>query len=243
MLQIFKKEFSGFLHALIAYIVIGVFLVGVGLPVWVFPETSVLESGYADLSVLFSMAPFVFMFLIPAITMRSFAEEKKMGTLEFLFTKPLTDWQVILGKYLAAFALTIVSVLPTLVYYFSLRQLADPPGNIDTPGIIGSYIGLILLGGVFCSIGILASAISPNQIVSFLLAAMLCFILYYGFDSLSQLSFFGSTAIIIKQLGVIYHFDALGKGLIDSRDLIYFFSVTALMLLLTKTVLSSRTWE
>lgn len=242
MLQIFQKEFSGFLHSLIAYIVIGVFLVGVGLPVWVFPETSVLESGYADLSVLFSLAPYVFMFLIPAITMRSFAEEKKMGTLEFLFTKPLTDWQVIMGKYLAAFALTAIAVLPTLVYYFSIRQLGDPIANIDTPGVIGSYVGLILLGGVFCSIGIFASSISPNQIVSFLVAAMLCFILYYGFDSLAQLTLLGSTGLLIRQLGILYHFDAMSKGLIDSRDLIYFVSVAALMLLFTKTVLSSRTW-
>jgi ABC-2 type transport system permease protein len=242
MLQIFQKEFSGFLHSLIAYIVIGVFLIGVGLPVWVFPETSVLESGYADLSVLFSLAPYVFMFLIPAITMRSFAEEKKMGTLEFLFTKPLTEWQVIFGKYLASFVLMTVAVLPTLVYYFSIRQLGDPVANIDTPGVMGSYIGLILLGGVFCAIGIFASAISPNQIVSFLTAAMLCFILYYGFDSLAQLSLLGSTGLAVKQLGILYHFDSLGKGLIDSRDLIYFLSVTAVMLLLTKTVLSSRTW-
>ena len=242
MIQIFKKEFSGFLHSLIAYIVIGVFLIGVGLPVWVFPETSVLESGYADLSVLFSLAPYVFMFLIPAITMRSFAEEKKMGTLEFLFTKPLTDWQVILGKYLAAFALMTIAVLPTLVYYFSVRVLGDPVANIDTPGVMGSYIGLILLGGVFCSIGIFASAISPNQIVSFLVAAMLSFILYYGFDSLAQLVGLGSSALMVKQLGILYHFDSLGKGLIDSRDLIYFVSVAAIMLLLTKTVLSSRTW-
>lgn len=242
MLQIFQKEFSGFLHSLIAYIVIGVFLIGVGLPVWVFPETSVLEGGYADLGVLFSLAPYVFMFLIPAITMRSFAEEKKMGTLEFLFTKPLTEWQVIFGKYLASFVLMTVAVLPTLVYYFSVRQLGDPIANIDTPGVMGSYIGLILLGGVFCAIGIFASAISPNQIVSFLMAAMLCFILYYGFDSLAQLSLVGSTGLAVKQLGILYHFDSLGKGLIDSRDLIYFFSVTAIMLLLTKTVLSSRTW-
>jgi ABC-2 type transport system permease protein len=182
------------------------------------------------------------MFLIPAITMRSFAEEKKMGTLEFLFTKPLTEWQVIFGKYLASFVLMTVAVLPTLVYYFSLRQLGDPVANIDTPGVMGSYIGLILLGGVFCAIGIFASAISPNQIVSFLMAAMLCFILYYGFDSLAQLSLIGTTGLAVKQLGILYHFDSLGKGLIDSRDLIYFFSVTAIMLLLTKTVLSSRTW-
>lgn len=240
MFPIFKKELSGFLYSLIAYIVIGVFLVGVGLPVWVFPETSVIESGYADLSVLFSLAPYVFMFLIPAITMRSFAEEKKMGTLELLFTKPLTDWQIILGKYLASFVLMAFAVLPTIVYYFSVRQLGNPVGNIDTPGVIGSYVGLILLGGVFCSIGIFASAISTNQIVSFLMAALLCFVIYYGFDSLAQLSFFGNAALMVKQFGILYHYDSLGKGLIDSRDVVYFFSVVGLMLVFTKTALSSR---
>ena len=242
MIAVFKKEFSGFLHSLIAYIVIGVFLIGVGLPVWIFPETSLLDSGYADLSVLFSLAPYVFMFLIPAITMRSFAEEKKLGTLEFLFTKPLTDWQIIFGKFFAAFALMTVAVLPTAVYYFSVSALGNPTGNIDTPGVIGSYIGLILLGGVFCSIGIFASAISNNQIVAFLVAAMLCFIIYYGFDSLAQLSFVGSTGLLIKQFGILYHYDSLSKGLIDSRDVIYFLSVAAAMLIFTKTVLSSRSW-
>lgn len=243
MFQIFKKELSGILYSLIAYIVIGTFLVSVGLPIWVFPETSVLNSGYADLSVLFNLAPYVFMFLIPAITMRSFSEEKKLGTLEFLFTKPLTDWQVIFGKYFASLLLAIVAVLPTLVYYFSVRQLGDPIGNVDTPGVIGSYIGLILLGSVFCSIGIFASAISGNQIVSFLMAAFLCFIIYYGFDSLAQLFPLGSTSLVIKQFGIIYHYDSLSKGLIDSRDVIYFISVIGLMLIFTKTLLGSRSWE
>lgn len=242
MIQIFKKEFSGFLHSLIAYIVIGVFLVGVGLPVWIFPESSVLDSGYADLTVLFSLAPYVFMFLVPAITMRSFAEEKKMRTLEFLFTKPLTEWQIIFGKYMAAFALVVVALLPTVVYYYSVRQLGDPVGNVDTPGVIGSYIGLVLLGGVFCSIGIFASSISSNQIVAFLLSSLLCFFFYYGFDSIAQLSLFGSAGLLVKQFGIVYHYDSMSKGLIDSRDLIYFFSIVGLMLVFTKTVIGSRSW-
>ena len=242
MIQVFKKEFSGFLYSLIGYIVIGVFLVGVGLPVWVFPESSVLDSGYADLGVLFSLAPYVFMFLVPAITMRSFAEEKKMRTLEFLFTKPLTEWQIIIGKYLAAFALVIIAVIPTVVYYYSVSQLGDPIGNLDTPGVIGSYIGLVLLGGVFCSIGVFASSISGNQIVSFLISSLLCFFFYYGFDSISQLPFFGSIGLLVKQFGIVYHYDSLAKGLIDSRDLLYFLSVVGLMLILTKTVIGSRTW-
>lgn len=242
MIQIFAKEFNGFLDSLIAYIVIGVFLVGIGMLMWVFPETSVLDYGYADMDTLFSLGPFVFIFLIPAITMRSFAEEKKMGTMEFLLTKPLREWDIILGKFLAGFSLVIVAVLPTLIYYYSLFLLGEPSGNIDTSGVIGSYIGLILLGSIFCSIGIFASSITPNQIVSFVTAAFLCIIIYSGFDSLSSLIAEGGMALKIKQLGILYHYDSMSRGLIDSRDLLYFFTITGLMLLLTKTVLSSRQW-
>src|SRR5436190_20269766 len=166
MLQILTKEFNSFLNSLIAYLVIGVFLTGIGLLMWVFPETSVLDYGYADMDTLFSFGPYVFIFLIPAITMRSFAEEKKGGTMELLLTKPLRDWDIILGKYLAGFFLILVALIPTIIYYFSIRQLGNPVGNIDTPGVIGSYIGLVLLGGVFCSVGIFASSITPNQIVA-----------------------------------------------------------------------------
>ena len=150
MIQIFYKEFNGFLHSLIGYLVIGVFLTTMGLLTWVFPETSVLDYGYADLDTLFSMGPYVFIFLIPAITMKSFAEEKKLGTLELLLTKPLTDWDIVLGKYLAALTLVLVALVPTLIYYFSVSQLGNPVGNIDTAAVIGSYIGLALLAAVFC---------------------------------------------------------------------------------------------
>ncbi len=238
MLHIFKKEFTSFLNSLIAYIVIAVFLTGIGLLMWVFPETSVLDYGFADMDTLFSMGPFVFIFLVPAITMKSFAEEKKLGTLELLFTKPLTDWDIVMGKFLAGFLLVIIAMLPTLVYYFSIVSLGNPVGNVDTPGVTGSYIGLALLGGVFCSIGIFASSITANQIVAFILAAFFCFIFYSGLDSLS--GFFGSQALFIKQLGILYHYDSMSKGLIDSRDLIYFFSITSLMLLFTKIKVSQH---
>ena len=237
MIQVFSKEFNGFLNSLIAYIVIGGFLIGIGLLMWVFPETSILDYGYADMDSLFSLGPYVFVFLIPAITMKSFAEEKKMGTLESLFTKPLTDWDIIGGKFLACFLLVIVSVMPTIVYYISVSMLGNPVGNLDTPGIIGSYIGLILLGGVFCSIGILSSALTSNQIVAFVLAGFLCILFYSGFDSFSALVSGGGTAINIKQLGILYHYEAMSKGLIDSRDLVYFLSVISLMILSTKTIL------
>ncbi len=242
MIQIFAKEFNGFLNSLIAYIVIGVFLTGIGMLMWVFPETSVLDYGYADMDTLFSLGPYVFVFLTPAITMRSFAEERKLGTMEFLITKPLSEWHIIFGKFLAAFALVLVAILPTLIYYWTVYLLGEPIGNIDTPGVIGSYVGLILLGGIFCAIGILASSITPNQIVSFVAAAFLCIIMYSGFDAFSTLVTNGSLSLMLKQFGILSHYEAMSRGLIDSRDLIYFLSVTGLMLLFTKTILSSRQW-
>ena len=242
MLQVLTKEFNSFLNSLIAYLVIGVFLTGIGLLMWVFPETSVLDYGYADMDTLFSFGPYVFIFLIPAITMRSFAEEKKGGTMELLLTKPLRDWDIILGKYFAGFFLILVALIPTIIYYFSIRQLGNPVGNIDTPGVIGSYIGLALLGGVFCSVGIFASSITPNQIVAFIVAAFLCFILFSGFNSASSVDFWSANALFIKQLGLLYHYEAISKGLIDSRDLIYFVSIVVLMLSLTKLIVGSRQW-
>jgi ABC-2 type transport system permease protein len=236
---IFNKEVRQFLNSLIAYVVIGVFLTGIGLLTWFFPETSVLNYGYADLETLFSMGPFVYMFLIPAITMRMLAEEKKTGTIELLLTRPLTDTQIILGKYFAAFALVIFSVVPTAIYYYSVYKLGNPVGNLDTPGIVGSYIGLVLLGGVFTSIGLLASSLSENQIISFILAVFLCFALFTGVSSVAGL-FSGQTALYIEEMSLSYHYDALSRGLVDTRNLLYFFSTTVVMLLLTRLKLSAR---
>jgi len=239
MIQVFAKEFNSFLNSLIAYMVIGVFLTGIGLLMWVFPDTSVLEYGFADMDTLFSMGPYVFIFLVPAITMKSFAEEKKLGTLELLLTKPLSDWDVVLGKFLAAFALVLLALVPTVIYYMSVYQLGNPVGNIDSAGVWGSYIGLALLAMIFCAIGLLASSLTTNQIVSFILAAFLCFLIYTGFDSLAT---FGNNALLIKQLGILYHYDSLSKGLIDSRDVVYFVSITAFILVATRTVIGSRQW-
>lgn len=242
MIRVLAKEFNSFLNSLIAYVVIGVFLTGIGLLMWVFPETSVLDYGYADMDTLFSLGPYVFIFLIPAITMRSFAEERKSGTMELLLTKPLTDWDIVLGKFLACFLLVLFALIPTIIYYFSISSLGNPSGNIDTPGVIGSYIGLALLAGVFCSVGIVASSITSNQIVAFILAAFLCFLVFSGFESMSTLNVWSSNTLLIKQFGILYHYEALSKGLIDSRDVIYFISVGGLMLLVSKTILSSRSW-
>lgn len=240
MIQVFVKEFNSFLNSLIAYIVIGAFLTGIGLLTWVFPETSVLDYGFADLDTLFSMAPYVFIFLIPAITMKSFAEEKKMGTLELLLTKPLSDWNVVVGKFFATWALVFLALVPTVIYYLSVYKLGNPVGNVDSAGVMGSYIGLALLAMIFSAFGLFASSLTSNQIVSFILAAFLCFLIYMGFDSLS--AFGGNAALFIKQFGIIYHYESLSKGLVDSRDVIYFLSVTGFILLTTKVVISSRQW-
>ncbi len=245
MFSILRKEFNGFLNSLIAYLVIIVFLVLIGLPMWVF-STNVLDMGFADMSALFSplgvSAPIVFLFLIPAITMRTFAEEKKAGTMELLLTKPLSDTQIILGKYLACWFLAIFALLPTVIYYISIYKLGNPVGNMDSAGVAGSYIGLVLLAAVFTSVGVFASSISDNQIVSFILAFLLSAMLYAGFDGLASLKFWGSLSDFISHLGIIYHYNSLSKGLIDSRNVTYFVSVIVIMLMSTRLVLGSRRW-
>jgi ABC-2 type transport system permease protein len=242
MLQVLSKEFSGFLNSLIAYVVIGVFLLTMGLLMWVFPDTSVMDYGYADMQTLFSLAPYVFVFLIPAITMRSFAEERKAGTMELLFTKPLSDWDIILGKYFSTVLLALFALLPTIVYYYCLYMLGNPIGNLDTPGIIGSYIGLSMVAGAFCAVGILASCITPNQIVAFVVGAFLCFLLFSGFESISALPFWSANALAVKQWGALFHYESLSRGLIDTRVIIYFFSLVVLMLSVSKLILGTRQW-
>lgn len=242
MWQILKKEVNGFFDSLIAYVVMAVFLTGTGLIVWVFPETSILTYKYADLYTLFSLTPYVFLFLIPAITMRSLAEEKKGGTMELLLTQPVSDLQVILGKFLAGWLIVFVALVPTLIYYVSVYQLGSPQGNLDSAGIAGSYIGLIFLGGVFTAIGILASSITESQVIAFILAVFLCFIFFTGFSSIAAIDMWGSSAYWIEQLGILYHYNAMSRGLIDSRNVIYFISVIIFMLLLTHLILNSRKW-
>jgi len=242
MIEIAKKEFFSFLNSLIAYVVISVFLTGIGLLMWVFPESSVLEYGYADMETLFSLGPYVLMFFIPAITMKQFAEEYKTGTIELLLTRPLTDWQIILGKFIASWGLALVALVPTFIYYWSVYFLGDPVGNLDTPGIIGSYVGLSLLCGVFTSIGIFSSSLTRNQIVAFVLAVFLCFFLYYGFRSVAGLNLWKAFSLFVDQLGIVFHYDSLSKGLLDSRNVFYFLSVMTFMLLATKLVIGSRKW-
>lgn len=243
MFTLLKKEVRGFLSSLIGYIVIAVFLLTNGLFLWVFAsDFNILDFGFATLEGLFMMSPFVFLFLIPAITMRSFADEQRSGTIEFLLTKPLTDLQIILAKYFAGVVLVIFSVLPTLIYFFSVYQLGLPKGNIDTGGMWGSYIGLLFLGAAFVSIGLFSSAISGNTIVSFIVAVFLSLIAYVGFDFIHSLDLFGSVDLFIKSLGINAHYISMSRGVIDTRDVVYFVSLIAFFILLTKLSIESRKW-
>ena len=243
MFTLFIKEIRGFLTSLIGYIVIIVFLLMTGLFLWVFPlEFNVLDFGFASLDGLFILAPFVFLFLIPAITMRSFADEKKSGTIELLMTQPLTDLEVVMAKYLAGVVLVVISLIPTLIYYFSVYQLGLPKGNLDSGSIWGSYIGLFFLGASFVSIGIFASSTTDNQIISFILALFISFLLYMGFEFVYTFVLSGKTGLIIQSLGLNAHYSSMSRGVVDSRDLIYFLSITAFFILLTKVSLESRKW-
>ncbi len=244
MFALYFKEINSFLNSLIGYIVIMVFLMAVGLFMWVFPDTdfNVINNGYANIDGLFILGPWVFMFLIPALTMRSFAEEKKSGTIEVLLTQPISDLKIIFAKYLAGFSLVIFALIPTLVYYYSVHTLGFPKGNIDTGGMWGSYVGLLFLGSGLVSIGIFASSFTDNQIVSFIIAMFLSFFCYAGFDSISSLALFGKFDNVIAGLGMSSHYVAMSRGVLDTRDIIYFFSVTVLFLTLTRTVIESRKW-
>lgn len=242
MLAVFVKEINSFLNSLIAYIVIGVFLTSIGLLMWVFPESSILDYGYADMSTLFNLGPYVFMFLIPAITMRFFSEEKRTGTEELLMTKPLTTLQIILGKYLAGFALVVLSVVPTLIYFYSVYTLGNPVGNLDISGTVGSYVGLILLGGVFVAVGIFSSALTDNQVVAFVLAVFLCFVLYSGFSSLATIDVWGEASLLLQEISLVFHYESLSRGLIDIADIVYFISVIAIMVFFTQLKLDAKKW-
>ena len=243
MIAIFRKELNVFFSSLIGYIAITIFLVANGLFAWVFPDTNILDDGYATLDSFFNFAPWILMFLIPAITMRSFAEEKNSGTLEFITTRPITDMQIIFGKYFAALVLVAFAILPTVLYYFTVSALASPVGNVDTGGIIGSYIGLLLLGATFVAISLFTSCITNNQIVAFIAGMFACFFFYLAFDSLSLIPYFvGSFDKYFNAISINQHYQNISKGYIDLRDVIYFCSMVSIFILMTKTALGSRKW-
>lgn len=243
MYTLFKRELSSFLNSLIGYVVISIFLLVNGLALWVFPnDLNILGFGYASLDGLFILAPFVFLFLLPAISMRTFSEENKTGTIELLFTKPLSEFQIILAKYLAGIVLLVFSLLPTIFYYITVYQLGAPPGNLDSGGIYGSYIGLLFLGAAFLAIGVFVSSLTNNQITSFIISVFLSGFIYIGFEFIYDFGIFGNFDLFIKSLGINEHYVSISRGVIDTRDVLYFCSVIALFLLLTRLSLEKRKW-
>ena len=238
MFAILKKEFNSFFASPIAYLVIGVFLLINGLFLWVFKDDfNILNAGFADLNPFFFLAPWVFLFLIPAITMKSFAEEYSTGTIELLKTKPSSNWQIVFGKFLASLFLIMLAIVPTFTYIYSVYQLGSPIGNIDFGSTIGSYIGLLFLAATYTAIGLFSSTISKNQIVAFILGVFLTFILFYGFDVIANSL---DNNLTIRKIGINEHFKSISRGIIDTRDLIYFVSVTIFFLFMTKTRLENE---
>lgn len=234
MKSLFIKEINAFFGSLLGYLILALFLVAIGLIVWVFPETSVLDYGYADLEPLFTYTPYVFTFLIPALSMRAIAEEKRNQTWELLRTAPLSLTQIILAKYLALLCLIILAVLPTLLYYISIVQLGDPIGNLDQAGFFGSWIGLLMIGAVFGAVGIFASALTSQQVVAFVLGVFLCFLIYFGFTAIADLQL-GAISYWIEEISLSYHYVNLSRGVIDSSDL--FFLVGMIWLFLGSSIL------
>lgn len=234
MFAILKKEINSFFASPIGYLVIAVFLLLNGLFLWLFKgDFNILDNGFADLSSFFLLAPWILIFLIPAVTMRSFADEKKQGTLELLLTKPISTLQIVLGKYFGAFILIVIALLPTLLYVFTISKLGAIEGNLDIGSILGSYFGLLFLVAAYTSIGVFASVLSDNQIVAFIIAVFICFFFYFGFEGLSNYKIFGD-AIYLEKLGMESHFKSMSRGVIDTRDLLYFMSITIFFITLTK---------
>jgi len=239
LLSIYRKEIAAYFNSLTGYLAIGLFLLATGLLLWVFPDTSILTYGYASLEGFFLLSPYLFLFLIPAVTMRSIAGEKSDGTWELLTTRPLRTWDIIMGKYLGGLTVVILALLPTLIYYYSLHRLALPAGNVDTGAVIGSYIGLLLLGMAFTAVGLLASSLTTNSIAAFLIGSAVCFFLFYAFDAASDLDLLSAHAYAVSSFGIESHYNAVSRGVLDSRDLVYFLSITVLFLWITHLRLSA----
>ena len=238
MFSILKKEFNSFFASTMAYLVMGVFLLINGLFLWVFKsDFNILNAGFSDVNSFFYLAPWFFLLLIPAITMKSFADEFNKGTIELLKTKPISNWQIVMGKFFASVLLVIVALIPTFTYIFTIYQLGNPVGNIDFGSIIGSYMGLFFLVTSYTAIGLFTSTLSKNQIVAFISGVLITFILFEGFDAISNLM---GNDLSLKQLGIKKHFKSISRGVIDTRDVLYFISVTVFFLDLTKIRLDNE---
>lgn len=244
MLAIFRKEISGFFSSLTGYIVIAVYLLVNSLFMWIFPgEMNIFDNGYAGLDTLFLISPWIFLFLVPAVTMRMIAEEKRLGTIELIFSRPITERGIIWGKYLASVVLVLLALLPGIIYYISVCLLGEVPGNLDKGGTIGAYTGLFFLASVYASIGIFASSITDNQVIAFVTAVLLCFILFMGFDSVAYLPGVKNFDESIIRLGINEHYKSMSRGVIDIRDAVYFISVVIIFNESTRMVLLSRQWK
>jgi ABC-2 type transport system permease protein len=243
MLMLLSKEIRNFFTSITGYVVIIVFLLANSAFIWLFPgDMNILDTGYATLDSFFTFAPWIFLFLVPAITMRSFAEETKTGTMEFLLTKPITNMQLVMAKYLGSLALVLFALIPCLIFYYSVWALGNPPGNLDTGGTWGAFIGLFLLAAIYVAIGIFASSLTDNQIIAFIIAFLISFFFYQGFDFLATLPMLQHIDTFIMNLGINEHYKSISRGVLDSRDIIYYLIVIVLFNLFTKTKLQSHTW-
>lgn len=244
MFAIFRKEINGFFSSLTGYIVIIVFLLVNSLFMWIFPgEWNIPDSGYAGLDTLFFLSPWVFLFLVPAVTMKMIAEEKRLGTIELIYSKPVSEREIVWGKYLASVVLVLLALLPCLISYYSVSVLGETPGNLDKGGTWGAFIGLFLLASVYASAGLLASALTDNQVIAFIIAVFICFILYMGFDSVAYLPGLRKIDEAILNLGINEHYKSLSRGVLDLRDAIYFITVAVIFNETTRLVLLSRKWK
>lgn len=244
MFTLFLKEIRSFFSSLSGYIVIIVFLIANSLFMFVFPgEFNILDTGYANIDPLFILSPWIFLFLVPAVTMRLFSDEKRTGTIELLLTRPVSDLKIVLSKYFAGLVLVLFSLIPTLIYFITVYLLGSPVGNLDTGAIWGSYIGLFFLASIYVAIGVFASSITENQIISFIIAVLMSFILYIGFESISTLGIAKGIDDVIIKLGINDHYRSMSRGVLDTRDILYFISVSAIFILFTRIKLESRKWK
>lgn len=240
MISIARKELHQFFSSLTGYITIILFLIVNALYLFVLKDSNIFDFGYATLLPFFDLAPWVFIFLIPALAMRSFADEYRSGTFETLQTRPLTKWQIVWGKYFAVIIVIIIAIIPTILYVITIHSLSAT-GSIDGGAITGSYIGLFLLASVFAAISIWCSSLTPNAVVAFLLSVFACLILYFGFSAISKLPVFtGNADYYIEMLGIDFHYQSISRGVVDTRDVIYFFSIIFLFLFSTQKNLHKK---
>ncbi len=241
MIAILNKEIQSFFSSPIGYLVVGIFLVISSLFLFVFNGAyNILDNGFADLKPFFDLAPWIFIFLIPAITMKSFSEEKKQGTMELLLTRPIGVWNLVWGKYLGALILALIALIPSVIYVFTIYQLGDPVGNLDVGASLGSYTGLFFLAATYTAIGIFASALTQNQITAFIIAVFLSFICFFAFEGLADYKIFGDSTYGIEYLGINYHYKSMSRGVIDTRDIVYFISLILLFISLCYIKINSN---